>query len=149
MSQYLLSFARENLDNKPDAYLALLWCIYKFNGSSGRYSDHIKSHLSAASEYLLSTDYQKLARRIKTVLDAKPELGWVSPSGLTQLASLQVKNFRGFGDLGQDDKGTFLRFSKSKNIFYAPNGGGKSSLCEALEYGTTGHIKEAVWRRKA
>jgi DNA sulfur modification protein DndD len=147
MSQYLLSFARENLDGKPDAYLALLWCIYKFNGSSGRYSDHIKSHLSAASEHLLSTDYQKLARRIKTILDSKPELDWVTPSGLTPLASLQVKNFRGFGDFGQDDKGTFLRFSKSKNIFYAPNGGGKSSLCEALEYGTTGHIKEADRRK--
>lgn len=147
MSQYLLSFARENIDNKPDAYLALLWCIYKVNGSKGRYSDHIKSHLTASSEHLLTTDYQKLARRIKTILDAKPELDWVAPSGLTPLASLQVKNFRGFGDLGHDDKGTLLRFSKSKNIFYAPNGGGKSSLCEALEYGTTGHIKKADRRK--
>jgi DNA sulfur modification protein DndD len=147
MSQYLLSFAREHIDDKPDAYLALLWCIYKVNGSRGRFSDHIKSHLSAASERLLATDYQKLARRIKTILDAKPELDWVAPSGLTPLASLQVKNFRGFGDLGHDDKGTLLRFSKSKNIFYAPNGGGKSSLCEALEYGTTGHIKEADRRK--
>lgn len=63
------------------------------------------------------------------------------------MASLQVKNFRGFGELGPDDKGTLLRFSKIKNIFYAPNGGGKSSLCEALEYGTTGHIKEADRRK--
>lgn len=147
MSQYLLSFARENLNDKPDAYLALLWCIYQVNGSKGRYSEHIKTHLNAASERLLSTDYQRLARRIKTVLDAKPELDWVAPSGLTPLASLQAKNFRGFGDLGGDDKGTLLRFSKSKNIFYAPNGGGKTSLCEALEYGTTGHIKEAERRK--
>lgn len=147
MSQYLLSFARESIDDKPDAYLALLWCIYKANGAKGRYSDHIKAHLSAASDSVLATDYQKLARRIKTILDAKPGLDWVAPSGLTPLASLRVKNFRGFGDLGQDDKGTFLRFSKSKNIFYAPNGGGKSSLCEALEYGTTGHIKEADRRK--
>lgn len=147
MSQYLLSFARENLNDKSDAYLALLWCIYQVNGSKGRYSDHIKTHLNAASERLLSIDYQKLARRIKTVLDAKPELDWVAPSGLTPLASLQAKNFRGFGDLGRDDKGTLLRFSKSKNIFYAPNGGGKTSLCEALEYGTTGHIKEADRRK--
>lgn len=35
------------------------------------------------------------ARRIKTILDAKPELDWVAPSGLTPLASLQVKKFRG------------------------------------------------------
>lgn len=147
MSQYLLSFARENIENKTDAYLALLWCIYKFNGTNGRYSDHIKSHLSNESDKLLSTDYQKLSVRIKKILDAKPELDWVAPSGLTSLSTLQVKNFRGFGDLGHDDKGTLLRFGKSKNIFYAPNGGGKSSLCEALEFGTTGHIKEADRRK--
>lgn len=81
------------------------------------------------------------------MLDARPELDWVAPSGLGPLAYLQVKNFRGFGELGAEDRGTHLKFSKIKNIFYAPNGGGKSSLCEALEYGTTGHVKEAERRK--
>lgn len=148
MSQYLLSFARSHLDGKPDAYLALLWCLYKANQSKGRYSEHIKSHLTnTAADELLEKNYQHTALRFKKVLDAKPELDWIAPSGLSPLAYLQVKNFRGFGELASDDKGSHLRFSKMKNIFYAPNGGGKSSLCEALEYGTTGHIKEAERRK--
>ncbi len=147
MSQYLLSFAKANLTGKSDAYLALLWCMYKANQSNGRYSDHIKSHLSTAADQLLGTNYQRIAVRFKRVLDSRPELDWVAPSGLSTLDYLQVKNFRGFGELGSEDKGTMLRFSKIKNIFYAPNGGGKSSLCEALEYTTTGHIKEADRRK--
>jgi DNA sulfur modification protein DndD len=147
MSQYLLSFAKDNLAGKSDAYLALLWCMYKANQSKGRYSDHIKLHLTAAADQLLGTDYQRIAARFKRILDARPELDWVAPSGLSPLAHLQIKNFRGFGELGSDDRGTLLRFSKIKNIFYAPNGGGKSSLCEALEFATTGHIKEADRRK--
>lgn len=147
MSQYLLSFARENLVGKSDAYLALLWCMFKANQEKGRYSDHIKLHLTTAADQLLGMNYQRMAARFKRVLDARPELNWVAPSGLRPLAYLQVKNFRGFGELGSDDRGTYLRFSKSKNIFYAPNGGGKSSLCEAIEYATTGHIKEADRRK--
>ncbi|WP_104204363.1 AAA family ATPase [Billgrantia saliphila] len=147
MSQYLLSFARSHLDGKSDAYLALFWCLYKANQSKGRYSEHIKTYLATAADELLQKDYQRIALRFKKVLDAKPELDWVAPSGLSPLAYLQVKNFRGFGELSSEDKGSHLRFSKTKNIFYAPNGGGKSSLCEALEYGTTGHIKEADRRK--
>ncbi|RZJ67129.1 MAG: hypothetical protein EOO47_25135, partial [Flavobacterium sp.] len=56
---------------------------------------------------------------------------------------MRVKNFRGFGSLPSDDKGTYIKFSSGKNIFYAPNGGGKTSLCEAIEYIVTGSLKEA------
>ncbi|MGP9643586.1 MULTISPECIES: AAA family ATPase [unclassified Halomonas] len=147
MSQYLLSFAKSHLNGKSDAYLALFWCLYKANQSKGRYSEHIKTYLTTAADELLQKDYQRIALRFKRVLDAKPELDWVAPSGLSPLAHLQVKNFRGFGELASEDKGSHLRFSKTKNIFYAPNGGGKSSLCEALEYGATGHIKESDRRK--
>lgn len=147
MSQYLLSFARSHLVGKTDGYLALLWCMYKANQERGRYSEHIKAYLSSSADQMLKMDFQRIGARFKKVLDAKPELDWVAPSGLSPLAYLQVKNFRGFGELSVEDKGTYLRFSKIKNIFYAPNGGGKSSLCEALEYGTTGHIKEAERRK--
>ncbi|MDD2059100.1 AAA family ATPase [Pseudomonas sp. GD03860] len=147
MSQYLLSFARQNLEGRTDAYLVLLWCMYQANQSKGRYSDHIKSHITAAADHLLGRNYQRIAARFKKVLDRKPELDRIPPSGLGMFDYLRVKNFRGFGEFGPDDKGTFIRFSKLKNIFYAPNGGGKSSLCEALEIGTTGDIKEAARRK--
>ncbi|WP_210132515.1 AAA family ATPase [Stenotrophomonas rhizophila] len=147
MSQYLLSFARQRLEGRTDAYLTLLWCMYQANQSKGRYSDHIKAHIAAAADDLLGRNYQRIASRFKKVLDRKPELDRLSPSGLATLDHLRVKNFRGFGHLGSDDMGSFIRFSKFKNIFYAPNGGGKSSLCEALEFGMTGDIKEASRRK--
>ena len=147
MSQYLLSFARQNLEGRTDAYLVLLWCMYQANQSKGRYSDHIKAHITATADQLLGRNYQRIAARFKKVLDNRPELDRIPPSGLGALNYLRVKNFRGFGEFGPDDKGTFIRFSKLKNIFYAPNGGGKSSLCEALEIGTTGDIKEAARRK--
>ena len=147
MSQYLLSFARQNLEGRTDAYLVLLWCMYQAKQSKGRYSDHIKAHITTASDQLLGRNYQRVAARFKKVLDKKPELDRIPPSSLGALDYLRVKNFRGFGEFGADDKGTFLRFSKLKNIFYAPNGGGKSSLCEAIEISTTGDIKEAARRK--
>lgn len=147
MSQYLLSFARQHLEERTDAYLVLLWCMYQANQSKGRYSDHIKTHITAAADHLLGRNYQRIASRFKKVLDNKPELNRIPPSGLGALDYLRVKNFRGFGEFGPDDNGSFIRFSKLKNVFYAPNGGGKSSLCEALELGTTGDIKEASRRK--
>ncbi|MDF9756908.1 AAA family ATPase [Pseudomonas hunanensis] len=147
MSQYLLSFAKQNLEGRTDAYLVLLWCMYQANQSKGRYSDHIKSHITTASDQLLGRNYQRVAARFKKVLDKRPELDRTPPSGLGALDYLRVRNFRGFGEFGADDKGTFIRFSKLKNIFYAPNGGGKSSLCEAIEICTTGDIKEAARRK--
>ncbi|CAB3670078.1 AAA family ATPase [Achromobacter aegrifaciens] len=147
MSQYLLSFARQNLEGRTDAYLALLWCMYQANQDKGRYSDHIKAHITVAADQLLGRNYQRMAARFKKVLDSRPELDRIPPSGLGTLDYLRVKSFRGFGEIGPDDTGTFIRFSKLKNIFYAPNGGGKSSLCEALEIGTTGDIKEAARRK--
>ena len=148
MSQYLLSFARQHLEGRTDAYLALLWYMYKARFSrTRRYSDQIKLYITETADLLLHTDYQRVAGRVKKVLDNRPELDWVAPSGLHPIASMQIRNFRGFGSFGSEDKGTFLRFSRMKNIFYAPNGGGKSSLCEALELGTTGNIKEAGRRK--
>src|SRR3990167_4472182 len=147
MSQYLLSFARSHLDGKSDGYLALLWCMAKASQDRGRYSDHIKSYLASNADQLLNTNFQRIGALFKRGVESRAELDWVAPSGLSPLLDLQVKNFRGFGELSADDRGSFLRFSKSKNIFYAPNGGGKTSLCEALEYGTTGHIKEADRRK--
>ena len=147
MSQHLLSFARQNLEGRTDAYLMLLWCIYQAYQDKGRYSDHIKAHINAAADQLMGRNYQRIAVRFKKVLDSKLELDRIPTSGLGTLGSLRAKNFRGFGEIGPDDAGTFIRFGKLKNIFYAPNGGGKSSLCEALEIGTTGNIKEAARRK--
>lgn len=60
---------------------------------------------------------------------------------IVRLTSLTVQHFRGFSD-----KYTF-EFKNPYTFVYGPNGTGKSSLCEALEYALLGSIHEADAKR--
>lgn len=147
MSQYLLSFAKQHISNKSKPYLIILWCLSRAQNTSRRYSDHIKDYLNKHGDYILGKDFEAKSVLYENVLKNKQELDWVTTEGLSAVTQLVVKDFRGFGSLGKTDTGNVLNFRKGKNIFYAPNGGGKTSLCEALEFGTTAHIKEADRRK--
>ena len=72
------------------------------------------------------------------------ELQFVCPEyvkhGISRLSSLTVENFRGFGPREE------FEFSKRFTLFHGPNGSGKTSLCEALEYSALGNIAEASTR---
>lgn len=62
-------------------------------------------------------------------------------SEIVRLTKLEVEHFRGFSD-----KHTF-EFKNQYTFVYGPNGTGKSSLCEALEYGLLASIHEADSKR--
>ncbi|MFK9098506.1 AAA family ATPase [Pseudomonas guariconensis] len=62
-------------------------------------------------------------------------------SEIVRLTRVDVEHFRGFSD-----KHTF-EFKNPYTFVYGPNGTGKSSLCEALEYGLLGSIHEADSKR--
>ncbi len=62
-------------------------------------------------------------------------------SKIVRLTKVAVENFRGFSD-----KHTF-EFKNPYTFVYGPNGTGKSSLCEALEYGLLASIHEADSKR--
>ena len=62
-------------------------------------------------------------------------------SEIVRLSKLEVEHFRGFSD-----KHTF-EFKNPYTFVYGPNGTGKSSLCEALEYGLLASIHEADSKR--
>lgn len=147
MSQYLLSFAKQHISNKSKPYLIILWSLSRAQNTSRRYSDHIKDYLNKHGDYILGRDFEAKSILYENVLKNKKELDWVTTEGLSEVTQLVVKDFRGFGSLEKNDAGNVLNFRKGKNIFYAPNGGGKTSLCEALEFGTTAHIKEADRRK--
>ncbi|MEA9844791.1 AAA family ATPase [Xanthomonas campestris] len=78
---------------------------------------------------------------------ASPELEAVAEevnskeSSILQLTKLEVEHFRGFSD-----KHTF-EFSTPYTFVYGPNGTGKSSLCEALEFALLGSIHESESKR--
>ncbi|MFZ6846490.1 AAA family ATPase [Undibacterium sp. RuTC16W] len=60
---------------------------------------------------------------------------------IVRLSSIKVQNFRGFSTEH------LLEFKNPYTFVYGPNGTGKSSLCEALEYGLLGSINEADSKR--
>lgn len=60
---------------------------------------------------------------------------------IVRLTKVAVEHFRGFSD-----KHTF-EFKNLYTFVYGPNGTGKSSLCEALEYGLLASIHEADSKR--
>lgn len=85
-----------------------------------------------------------VAKLIETAGDAaSSELDLGNDSSATEsgrivrLSSITVRNFRGFSVAH-----TF-EFTNPYTFIYGPNGTGKSSLCEALEYGLLGSINEA------
>jgi len=60
---------------------------------------------------------------------------------ITRLKSLTVGPFRGFS------KQEYFDLDSSLVLIYGPNGTGKSSFCEALEYGLLGNVAEADSKR--
>src|SRR5450759_1080835 len=60
---------------------------------------------------------------------------------LVRLSKIKVQNFRGFSNEQT------LEFKNPYTFIYGPNGTGKSSLCEALEYSLLGSINEADAKR--
>jgi|WetSurMetagenome_2_1015567.scaffolds.fasta_scaffold13180_2 hypothetical protein len=60
---------------------------------------------------------------------------------VTSLKSLEIESFRGFSE-----KRSF-NFDFSKILVYGPNGSGKTSFCEALEYSLLNYLSEAGAKR--
>lgn len=71
------------------------------------------------------------------------EIKEVSDSDIKRIESLDVEKFRGFGAIQN------FTFDKQYTFFHGPNGSGKTSFCEALEYCILGTIEEATARNIA
>lgn len=74
-------------------------------------------------------------------LEIAAEEATVDEGEVVRLTKVEVEHFRGFSE-----KHTF-EFKNPYTFVYGPNGTGKSSLCEALEYGLLGSIHEAESKR--
>lgn len=74
-------------------------------------------------------------------LDIAADEASANESEIVRLTKVEVEHFRGFSE-----KHTF-EFKNPYTFVYGPNGTGKSSLCEALEYGLLASIHEADSKR--
>lgn len=74
-------------------------------------------------------------------LKVEVDVAHANENEIVRLNRVTVEHFRGFSE-----KQTF-EFKNTYTFVYGPNGTGKSSLCEALEFGLLGSIHEADSKR--
>lgn len=145
MKHHFINFIKNNFSNKSDAYLFILWSVFKNISQPQKLSEAIKNELLQLnySEFKFNEKREVSTRIVEKIRN-------INSTGLSsnfsKLDSIQIKNFKAFGALSKEDQGIHIVLDQKKNIFFAPNGGGKTSLCEAFEYKLTGTIKEAVRR---
>lgn len=78
---------------------------------------------------------------ISSDIQPSQELAKEQSCSIIRLKSLSVGPFRGFARQENFDLASHLI------LIYGPNGTGKSSFCEALEYGSLGNVSEAESKR--
>ena len=86
---------------------------------------------------LAQTNWNTLSVDIQPI----PEEVAEKNSSVTQLTSLSVGPFRGFA------RPEVFDLTSRLVLIYGPNGTGKSSFCEAVEYGLLGNVAEAESKR--
>lgn len=143
MSYHLNNFLRSQISNNDPSYLYLLHLIKSKKGK--KLTKSVFTELGDIEK--LKRRAIKYVNRYRKYVDPETEIVRdVTSAVLTELKSIQVKNFRGFSSLNENDEGTLIPFTKGVNVFFAPNGGGKTSLCEVIEYSLTRDVKEASRR---
>lgn len=140
MSFHLNTFLKNQILDDNLSYLYLLSLIKKQKGK--KLTKAIYSELDDIDK--LKRRVMRQVERYRRIVDQNMALERDGSNlVLTPLKSIQVKNFRGFSSLNDNDQGTLIPFTKGVNVFFSPNGGGKTSLCEAIEYSLTDNLKEA------
>jgi ABC-type transport system involved in cytochrome c biogenesis ATPase subunit len=86
---------------------------------------------------LAQANWEAISANIQPI----PVQAAVTINAIRQLKSLRVGPFRGFAKPEDFD------FASSLVLIYGSNGTGKSSFCEALEYGLLGSVSEAESKR--
>lgn len=86
---------------------------------------------------LVNQNRDKLNTSLPKIDDSVNE----STNEITRINSIEIENFRGFASKEIFD------LDKPKILVYGPNGSGKTSFCEALEFSLLGYLSEADAKR--
>jgi AAA15 family ATPase/GTPase len=99
------------------------------------------SNASGRRGKLIASLIEEIGNSVESTLPLAEDSEVVSENNIQFLSELSVKNFRGFSDEIN------FEFNKPYIFVYGPNGTGKSSFCEALEFSLLGTIHEANAKR--
>jgi len=146
MDEYISEFLYSNYNAENSARKLLAWLLIDKKNTANKINGRL-THAIENQKILDNKKYIRWVDNYKKFYETHqaPQINAIRSANKIKI--LQVSDFRGFGKLSDEDRGVKIHFNKLNNIFFAPNGGGKSSLCEALEYQTTGDIKEAGRRK--
>lgn len=86
---------------------------------------------------LINQNRDKISTRLSKIEDNKNE----NANDIVRINSVEIENFRGFASKEVFD------LDKPKVLVYGPNGSGKTSFCEALEFSLLGYLSEADAKR--
>src|SRR5690606_23165922 len=86
---------------------------------------------------LIYQNRDKLSKSLPKIEDETK----ASTNDITRINSIEIENFRGFASKEVFD------LDKPKVLVYGPNGSGKTSFCEALEFSLLGYLSEADAKR--
>lgn len=123
----------------------LLWLLINCRNGPKKINQMLQQRVTK-KEPIMSERYNHWLRSYKRFEENRLDSKKIKTED-AKISTLQVNNFRGFNALSLEDRGALVKFHSEINIFFAPNGGGKTSLCEAIEYACTGTIKEAERRK--
>jgi len=146
MDEYISEFLYNYYDDKNNYRKLLSWLIIDKNNNANKITARLKYAEEYKNVYKI-TNFHRNLLKYRKFYESRNVRERGSEASNMKIKYLQVSNFRGFGKLTEEDLGVKFNFNVVNNIFFAPNGGGKSSLCEALEFQTTGDIKEAGRRK--
>jgi DNA sulfur modification protein DndD len=126
-------------------FLKILW--YGFNDIVPKNKNQRKIYiLEQIENYLTDTNYRDKINSLEL-----PDLNEViapqnEATTRVKLKEINLVNFKGF-QANDSGLGRKIDFNEKATLFFAPNGGGKTSLCEALEWALTGDSTERNKRK--
>lgn len=126
-------------------FLKILW--FGFDSFAPKTKIQRKIYILEQIEKFLTDDaFQKQVKEIALPDQNKVAVSQNLQTPIIKLKEIDIVNFRGF-QANNDGKGRKIDFNQKVTLFFSPNGGGKTSLCEALEWTLTGDTSEHTERQ--
>lgn len=122
---------KEDISEEYLSFLKILWQSFDDFALKTKIQRKIYI-LEQIEKFLTDVSFQKQIAEV--VLPDQNEVVVLqsSQTPIIKLKEIDLINFRGF-KANDDGNGRKIDFNEKATLFFAPNGGGKTSLCEALE----------------
>jgi len=135
---------KENISEEYLNFLKILWLCFDDFTPKTKILRKIYI-LEQIEKFLIDDTFKKQVEEIELPDQNELAVSKNSQTPIIKLKEINLVNFRGF-QANNDGRGRTIDFNEKATLFFAPNGGGKTSLCEALEWTLTGDTSERTER---